>query len=475
MKCSQLEDPLLKQALQNFLTDHQLIGRDRETHFIVAFSGGRDSTALLQALAELRESHPLTLTAAYYWHPWRPLQQDMAVVAHHCKALQIQWVMLTPDLNLPKTEAAARQDRYQQLSQLAHDLSVTAVLTAHHQDDEVETLLFRIFRGTGIEGITGIPDVRSIQSDDAAPVTLARPLLHVSREVINQYITEQQLRYVDDPTNAETQLSRNLIRHEILPRIESGFPQVRQSLIKLSELLHGDLEIIEKKMDEVWQEVYVAESNHLDETRFAQLARSFQRRVVRRFFDRNRLEAGYQKVDEVIDFILGKKRNLDTPGLFSLSKDTFLALYRHKVTIEAPKKTEIAPVTVAIPGAVSHKDLRLTLSITPLTYEEQMAKIDFSKMKEDEIYVDLSRLASAELTLRGRQQGDKIRPLGMSTPMKLKKFLINRCIPRFERDSIPLLAMEDEVLWAVGVGLSDRIRVQNRPTHLIKLKKDNQS
>ncbi len=84
---------MLKEQIQQFLETHDFLGRARDAHFVVAYSGGRDSTALLYALHELIGEHPvsISITAAYYWHPWRPLQHDLRIVHHHCKALQIQW------------------------------------------------------------------------------------------------------------------------------------------------------------------------------------------------------------------------------------------------------------------------------------------------------------------------------------------------------------------------------------------------
>lgn len=461
----------LKEQLHDFLDTHALIGRDRDVHFVVAYSGGRDSTALLHSLAQLKSESTfnIRLTAAYYWHPWRPLQEDLQVVYQNCKALTIQWVMLTPDLNLPKTETAARHDRYQQLAKLAFDLDATAVLTGHHQDDNVETILFRILRGTGVEGLLGIPEVRTIPLTETQEVVLARPFINTPRTEINDYVATHQLHYTEDPTNVELGIKRNFLRHELIPKIESAFPQARQSLIRLSELTEGELEIIHTKMEEVWRDIFDPQTRSLDEVRFNQLAHPFQRRVIRRYLEEAGEESNYNKVEEVITFIGGKKRDAGQPGLLSLGPNRFISLYRNRISIESPKKVEVEPVKVTIPGEVSHVTLKATVSITPLTPEQRLRPIDFSKLSEEEAYVDLSSYVGQELTFRARKTGDRIKPLGMSAPVKLKRFFINRCVPRFKRDMVPLLATDSEVLWAVGVGISDTIRVKNAPTHRITI------
>lgn len=468
-------DPLLHQQLHCFLETHGLIGRERAAHFVVAYSGGRDSTALLHSLSQLRQESAidLTLTAAYYWHPWRPLQEDLKVIHQNAAPLKIQWFMLTPDLTLPKTEAAARQDRYRQLASLACDLKATALLTAHHQDDQIETILFRLFRGTGLEGVTGIPAVRPLASDGGGSISLARPFIGIPRSRINDYIQEYQLLYVEDPTNIDTRFKRNRIRHEILPAIEAAFPQARQSLIRFSDLTAGELEIIERKINAIWRELYDPRLQSMDEVRFGQLARPFQRRIVRKFLDITcGEEAGYSKIEEIIDFISGKTRDIQAPALFSLSAERFLSMYRNRISIERLSTGGIAPVKFSIPTEISHRELKATLSIVPLTSEQQAKPIDYQKLPAGEIYADLSEFKNQELVLRGRQKGDRIKPLGMDTSIRLKKFFINRSVPRFKRDAVPLLATDSEILWAVGIGLSDKIRVRNRPTHVIRFKKE---
>lgn len=464
----------LKEQLHEFFTQHQLLGRDRQVHFVVAYSGGKDSTALLHSLAQLKaESQiPIQITAAYYWHPWRPLQQDLMIIHQNCKRLNIPWVNLTPNLTLPKTETAAREDRYQQLSRLCYDLNATALLTAHHQDDQVETILFRMMRGTGLDGLTGIPPLRLLPLDEERHVKLARPFLDVPRSAITDYIQQHHLAFVEDPTNADTSIKRNFLRLEIVPRLKTAFPQLEHSLVRLAELAEGELEIIHSKMDEIWDEVYDKKTHSLDEVLFSQLSQPFQRRIIRRFLEQLDLEAGYQQVMDVIAFIEGKHRKLNAPSLFSLGKELFLSIYRNRISVEKPQKQDILPLPVHIPGAVCHRDLHATVQIIPLTPEQRMKPIDYATLPKDEAYVDLSRFEGKELILRTRKEGDRIKPLGMKTPIKLKRFFINRFISRFERDSILLLTNEKEVLWAVGVGLSEDIRVKDRPTHLITIKKD---
>lgn len=463
-----MESPL-KDPLQSCLLRHGLLGRNRHTHIVVAYSGGRDSTALLHGLTQIREASEgrVKLTAAYYWHPWRPLQHDLEIVHQNCKRLGVPWVLLTPNLTIPKTESAAREDRYLQLARFACDSKASAVVTAHHQDDQVETVLFRVLRGTGIDGLSGIPEIRDLVAGPKKTVPLVRPLLTLPRTALEEDIARYQLAFVDDPTNVDTRLKRNFLRHDALPKLEEAFPHLRHSLIQLAQLAQGDLEIVNSKLDDMWRNVFDADDESLSHAFFTHMPHAFQRRVIRRFLALHHVEQGYQKVEETIGFIMGDHRDPHHPALFSLDSDRFLSIYRGKVRVESPQKAEIEPISVSVPGSVSHRTLKMTVKIEALSFEERQKPPNFEALPENEALVDLSGLSAESLVLRSRQPGDKITPLGMKSPIKLKRFLINRGIPRFERDGVPLLASENTVLWAVGVGLSNTIRVKTKPTHRI--------
>lgn len=458
----------LEQTVSQFLQNHRLLSSARVPHFVVAFSGGRDSVALLQALLEVSSTakKPFKVVAAYYAHPWRPLAQDFEIIHKVCKRLNVQWVVLTPKLNIPKTEAHAREDRYAQLASLANDLGSSAIFTAHHEDDQIETILFRILRGTGIEGLVGIPPVRLLKGETAqSDIPLLRPLLALPRKAIDDYIQTKNLPYVEDPTNLDVTYKRNYIRHQLVPIIEAGFPQARQSILNLAEITANELSIIDSKINELWFQLFNEGDKSLDAVRFNQLTQPFQAHILRRFLKVHNQDAGHRRTQDILDFLTGKQQKSLGPGLFSIGSEQFITLYRHKIRIEKPKKLDILPVTLSLPCQLSHIGLKTTIRIIELTPEEKIKPIDFYKLKPNEVVVNLNAYTGKELVLRNRQTGDSIKPLGMSQPVKLKNILINRNIPRFERDQLPLLASGSEVLWALGVCLSENIKVKDKPTH----------
>ena len=294
-----------------------------QSHLVLGYSGGRDSTVLLQLLSEIKSRRPLDVTAAYFNHRWRGTPPpELPLVHQNCLKLGIPLVIIQGDLTIPKTESAAREARYQQLTRLAYDLRADAVLTAHHADDQIETLLFRLFRGTGIDGLIGIQKRLVLEDPQAKPVPILRPMLDIARKYLREYAQDNKLVYFDDPTNDEFKYQRNNIRHNILPFLEQSFPQVKNALFRLSLVAGGDLHIIEETVQGIWKEVYGQDPTgpFLGAIRFNQLGLPYQRRVLKRFLSEQNIHADFQSIEDLLQFIRGEgRKNLDA-SLKSLVK-----------------------------------------------------------------------------------------------------------------------------------------------------------
>lgn len=197
----------------------------------VAYSGGRDSSVLLHALARLRPE--LALEVMHVNHAIHP---QAAAWAEHARAFCAQLGLALTVRQVPVSppranlEAWAREQRY---ALLAQDLtSRHVVLTAHHRDDQVETLLLNLLRGSGVDGLSAMPAARPLGEGQ-----LQRPLLHLGADSIAAYAQAQQLRFVDDPANASLQHDRNFLRHQIMPRLLERFPQASDNIARSASLL----------------------------------------------------------------------------------------------------------------------------------------------------------------------------------------------------------------------------------------------
>ncbi|MCE3236489.1 MAG: tRNA(Ile)-lysidine synthetase [Vampirovibrio sp.] len=472
---------ILESVIENLQAEGLLQTAPR-THLVLGYSGGADSTALLYLLNDIRQKLPLDVTAAYFNHRWRDNPpEELPLVHQNCLATNTPLVIVQADLSVPKTETAARHARYKQLTGLANDLHADAVLTAHHADDQIETLLFRILRGTGIDGLSGIQKRLLLGKEHGSPVPVLRPLLDVSRKTIREYINEKQLTYFDDPTNLDSKRQRNHIRHNVLPVLEQNFPQVKNSLFRLTLVAEGDVHIIDETIEGIWQEVYAEDKTgpYLEALRFNQLGLPYQRRILRRFLIGQDIHADFQTIEDLLAFIRGEgRRNLDT-SLKSMIKNEdgkgrFLSLYKNRLRlIDAPEKPAepAAAVSVEIPGPVPVPALGVSFFALPWLAPEKVKMSPIRPSDSQQVFVDLTTFADKPLELRTRRPGDKFQPMGLDAPLRFKKFLINRGVPRFERDRLLVLAHGNQVLWVPGLGISQQLRLKEKamPTHLLKI------
>ena len=233
-------DPVLRR-----LTDHLIscwpIDRWKNHKTIIAVSGGPDSVALLRLLHQLRQQLAVdannhALWVAHFNHGTRPTESDAdeQFVRSLAARLQLPYVCGHRQQHQSKvvSEEILRHDRYQFLLQTARECGARYVATGHHLDDQIETILFRIFRGTGISGLTGMPSFRGLDQD----VVLVRPLLKASRHEIVQWLEHLGQDYRTDSSNYSSHPSRNFLRNEILPLIGQHFGEKTvRSIIRLSE------------------------------------------------------------------------------------------------------------------------------------------------------------------------------------------------------------------------------------------------
>ncbi|MDX2085187.1 MAG: tRNA lysidine(34) synthetase TilS [Candidatus Melainabacteria bacterium] len=537
---------------------------------VIAYSGGMDSTVLLHALAHLRDNppkqsrlgglstpkHSFSLLAAYYHHAWRGTPApELPRLQKNCHKLNVPFVIIPCDRQQPQTEAAARKVRYQQLTQLAFDLQAQAVLTAHQADDQAETILFRIFRGTGIDGLAGISPRLVLSASEGAAVPIVRPMLNVNREAIKAYINAHELYYFEDPSNQNTRFHRNAIRQEILPAIEKVFPNVQKALRQLAHLSQEDTDILNTSVGQVMEKLLPKTnpteetSLGLDLTPFSQLGKAYQRRIIRQFLKKHNAEAGLHQVEATIHFIVQEHHHhkgnpLKAIGTTASGKARYLTIQRGRLRVLQPNEAipfgppdwssppetllntpaerpisdqvpassaehsgdvavsspraeaatdepeapaglhpgnmpptpDILPTAengyalrIALPGETYYPPARAILRAIPLTASQRKRVGLISAANSLEVYVNLEEVQDLPLTLRTRLPGDRIQPLGMPAIMRLKKYLINRQYPRFLRDKLPLLTCGQDVLWVPGVGISEWLRVEDTPTHLLRL------
>ena len=384
---------------------------------ICAVSGGPDSMALLWAMYLLREKLQLTVEAAHFNHGLRGAESDRdeAFVRQFCKGYEIPFHCGSAQVVAgPKgLEAAARDARYAYLKEFPGKIA-----TAHNADDNAETVLMHLVRGTGLKGLGGITPVRD---------KLIRPMLTVTRQEILDFLEEYSISYVEDSTNISRDFLRNRIRHSVMPLLKEENPRISQNLSGMALRLRQDEEVLEQ----------MAQSRSTTDIR---LLRQMEPALRNRVLSKLLVSWGVKEPEAIHVAELTKLVFSDNPSAKASFSDaiTVQRVYNH---LTARKETEpIATYPVQDLGVTTIPELGLQVVVTPAGQEGE------------------SISPAGQMVIRCRQTGDTIRLAGGTK--SLKKLFIDRKIPAAQRDRIPVLADEKGVLAVFGFGVN-RARQEN--------------
>ena len=427
---------------------------------VVGFSGGYDSMCLLDILSKIKdmpEFFDLEIIAAHFNHNWRGEEslKEQEVCRLFASSRGVEFYTKTAPSNIRKTENDARIARYEFFEEAYEEYDADAVFTAHNKDDNAETVLYRVIKGTGIIGLRGISEKRKY---------FYRPLLKTYRSEILEYCKANNLMPNDDSSNSNTAYQRNYLRLNVLPALEKVNPEVKDALNILAENATSDNEIIEEYLSSIRPKVFDVDKIIVDE--YKKLSKAIKKRFVYEYIQLLGLDYDSKKVNEIFDFI---EANTDKRNGSTLSLGTAIWLYTDNKIVETiPHKKQVLadrlePLVVKKEGEYKFGDTVFTLK----KYDENKLFV-FPESTANFAYVDLSNV-DFPLTLRTRKDGDIITPFGMKGSMKLKKYMNGKGVSKHKRDDIPLLCSDKEVLWVTGVGINDKIGVKVKPTHVIEV------
>ncbi len=457
---------IIKGKVTDFLKKYGLL--DENNRLLAAFSGGPDSLCLLDVLYNVNKSHNFKLAAAHLNHNWRgeESRQEAEKAKNYCKERQIDFYTETLPAELPQTEEEARNRRYEFFNKISAKIGATAILTGHTRTDQAETVLYRIIKGTGTAGLGGIPEIR----DQTGSCAIYRPLLaDISRCDCIKYCEDNNLAPSFDPGNYDQKYLRNRIRHGLLPELRTYNSAIDDALIRLSLIAKESEDIIEEYTAQTGKNIF-KNVNSICTKEFLKLSNPLKKRILLDFLRKNEIEYTFERIADLF-FFIEENPGSKSGKTFSIGKDLwFFASSKEMKIIEKTRAiSSYKVVLVSFESETTHSGLNVSLNIE----KWQQGKPDkFPSEDEYVVFADLSGI-KGEIYLRTRIPGDIIRPFGMKETTKLKKYLINRAIPKHIRDEIPLLADENEVLWAAGVGISEKLRVKEIPTHKITIKRIN--
>lgn len=450
----------LYEKAEGFLTESGIGELLKENmRVVIAFSGGADSSVLLRFFYHLKEKYPsLSISCAHMNHMIRGEESDgdEELCKNICEELGVPLTVCKRDIPAIAAtlgiglEECARNERYAFLCRVAEDLGGALLATAHNADDNLETLIFNLVRGSGTKGLSGITPIRNRQ--------IIRPLLSCTSEEIRLFAKNEGIPFAIDSTNSDTAYTRNSIRSEIIPKLKLINPRACEAALRLSRAALCDCDFIEENAKAILAEGPLS-TKRARELHPALLARV----IMEMFFEKapkrsNLSEANIAACKALIHSREGGCAHLPFSLSFIVDKD--IVYLREK---EEP--AEKAQTVIDLPLNTPVKFNGYTVCLTDdKEYINNIDKNIYNLSLHEAI--DYDRIYG-KVFLRTRLSGDTFFYKGMNR--KLKKFLCDRGVPRRERDIMPLICDSEGILAVPYIGAKDisSYNKGNRVLHII--------
>ncbi len=472
MATKQVHPKPLESRVRSFIQEHNLTAG--QPYLLVAVSGGQDSVCLLHILVKLKTKLNIKLHVAHLNHQLRGAESEADAQYVTCLAqeLAIPATIEKRDVKAYQTqhrlspEEAAREVRYTFLSDAAQTIGADRVAVAHTTDDNIETILMHLIRGSGSRGLRGLQST-SLWRSSGKSLVIIRPLLQVSREETAAYCQKHQLMPRIDASNLSLSPLRNRIRLELLPRLQNYNPRIVDALQRTSRLAGEALAFLDEECLRLWDRVVrqQGEAFLLDKTEFLKLPTVLQRHLLRMTIEKilgNLKDIELRHIEQIMAALTkpaGKRLSLPEGLIFAIDYGHYLLgpdlavlcpfpPFRDEVVLNIPGETRLPGWRVA--AAVINRQEMREISNNFIAY------LDFDKTGE-------------KLTVRRRQPGDWFQPLGMEQPKKLGRFMIDAKIPRPWRERVPIVSSPQQVMWVVGWRIDDRIKITGATKRMLCL------
>ncbi len=447
------------------ITEYKLI--EENDHIVVGVSGGPDSMALLYCLLEARKTIPFSIHIAHVNHGVRgeEARSDQLFVERISKELGLPYY--TINVNMIEygkergitAEEAGRELRYGFFRDILERHGRGKIAVAHNMNDQAETLLMRIMRGTGPDGLKGM----DYKSDD-----IIRPILGIDRKEIEDYIRQKGIETVLDKTNLQPIYSRNKVRLELIPYIEENFnPNIVTTLWRMSRIFSLDLNFLEEHTKIKFKNMLKSHDKNsiiLHGDKFLVEDRSIQQRIIRNAI--LELNKSLQGISEgQIAGAVNLVNNLETGKEFHLSNDIILRINYDEIIIEKSREREKIAYSydIDVPGSIILEN-GYCLETKIFTKDN-----DFVMEKTKNIkYFDYDKV-EGNIRIRNRRDGDRFIPFGMKGSKKLKDYFIDEKVPRDLRDRIPLVVDNENIMWVVGYRISELYKITQDTKRILSI------
>lgn len=415
---------------------------------LLAYSGGPDSSALLELACALRDARSPGFGRVHALHVHHGLQAQAddwaAFCQRQCDARRVPLAVARVQVGRQGRglEAAAREARYRELARVAGEIGAVAVLTGHHLDDRLETFLLQWLRGAGPDGLCAMSERRPLQPGQ--PAVLLRPLLRFSRERIAGYLQRRAIEFVDDPSNADPRLDRNALRLRVMPEFARMRPGFRASAERSLDLIAESVEVLQTVAgDDLRSCALGAPEGMLRVDRLAGLPEARRMLAVREWLARAGLPPPPRaRLREALQQAL--HAGADARLLVRLG-DRELRRHRGLLCLHVPALHEQAPHAIHWQGEAE------------LAVPGWGGALVFTRTRDEGF--DAQWLAAEPLELRPRTGGERFKPHPTRPSKRLKQIFQDARIPEFERGALPLVWRDRRLIFVAGVGPDVRLLV----------------
>lgn len=440
---------------------------------LVAFSGGPDSVCLLHVLYMMRQELNISLGAAHVNHLLRGDDsfEDESYVEKMCANFGIPCFTKRVDIeSMAKekgisSEMAGREARYGFFNEIIKKEGFNKVAIAHNANDQAETILMRVMRGTGIDGLVGI---RPVRND-----VYIRPILCITREEIENYCVSNNLNPRIDRTNLESIYSRNKVRLEMIPFIKNNFNKdIVESLNRLASLANVDSEYIDKSSENMYFKFCKEKIGTIIINKEAfNIHEALLTRLIRKS----------------IFYVSGATYNFEMKHIYDI-----ILLQKGKTgkSINLPNnivaENSYGDIIISMRKFEGHRSIEFIISKQELD-EKEVENLRLDGLSYDAVlqvkqnnnkinlnssdlikYFDYDKIKQ-KIIIRNRKNGDKIKPLGMTGTKKIKDIFIDNKVPNNLRDEIPLVCFDDQISWIVGLKISDLFKVNKNTKNILQI------
>jgi len=437
---------------------------------LIGLSGGPDSVCLSVILDKLRDNFNISLHAVYVNHGLRPEESrvEEAFCQELCKRLDMNFHTKAVDVQQYAEEKslgiqeAARELRYQVFEDIGNEIKADRIALGHTADDQAETVLMRLMRGSGRSGLSGIPPKRGM---------IIRPLIEVRRDDIEDFLAgvihELPLHsgspYVIDSSNLKEAYMRNWVRMNLMKEIKKKNPSFVHEICRTADIFREEEEYLELIVTKTLMRMISRKSDlsiELFITPLQILEKSVLRRVLRRAIKETRglRGIGYEHVENIISLIKNGKAGdrIILPDNIRVVREYALL----KITLEKPSL--IGEYELQVPGETEVREIGKSIMASHIERQGEVIE------NRNQAMLDADRVVSP-LRIRHRTEGDFFYPLGFGKRKKLQDFFVDEKVPRDKRDSVPVVLSGNDIIWVAGYRADDRFRVTDKTEKILKL------